>query len=89
MGYKRYNFAQKLELLLKVRKILLFSSSFFRWHHRLKRLVYALEGKDLYKIFVNAFSVFQEKEIKELLNYVPKLNVNDLKYFYELIYHHQ
>ena len=85
MGYKRYNFAQKLELLLKIRKILLFFSSFFRWHHRLKRLAYALEGKDLYKIFVNAFSVFQEKEIKELLNFVPKLNVNDLKYFYELI----
>ncbi len=85
MGYRRYNFAQKLELLLKIRKVLLFFFPFFRWHYRLRRLFYALEGKDLYKVFINSFSVFQEREVKNLLNFVLKLTVDELKYFYELI----
>ncbi|TCK04457.1 asparagine synthase (glutamine-hydrolyzing) [Phorcysia thermohydrogeniphila] len=85
MGYKRYNFANKLESFLSFRKLILLSSVLLNWHHQLRRLLYALEGEDLYKVFVNAYSVFTRKELEKLLNYQLKQNIDDLKFFYNLI----
>ena len=85
MGYRRYNFAEKLNILLKAKGFLMFLSPFFKWHYKLKRMFYALKGNELYGVFMNAFSVFQKKEMKKLLKFNFKFQIDDLRYFYNLI----
>jgi len=85
MGYKRYNFANKLELLTKTKMMLIPFILLFNWHYQIKRLIYALKGTNLYETFVNAFSVFQKEELKKLLSFNSEQKIDDLKYFYELI----
>ncbi len=85
MGYRRYNFAEKLNTLLKAKRFLMIISPLLKWHYRLRRMLYALKGDELYEVFINAFAVFQKKEMEKLLNFDFKIQVNDLKYFYNLI----
>ncbi len=88
MGYKRYKFAKMLNFLIKFKNIILLLSSFLKFKDEnslLKRIFYALKGKNLYEIFINTFSVFTKEELKKLLNFKENLEVLDLRYFFDLI----
>jgi asparagine synthase (glutamine-hydrolysing) len=85
MGYQRYYFATKLELLLRFKTPFLLLSRLLNWNHQLRRLLYALRGKDLYEVFINAYSVFTKQELRKLLINLFKENIEDLKFFYNLI----
>ncbi len=85
MGYRRYNFADRLNVLLKAKKFLFPFLLFLKWHHQFRRLKYALQGENLYQVFINAFSVFQREEIKEMIQFDANFKIEELNYFYKLI----
>lgn len=81
LGYPRYRFAQMVEFLLPMRSLCFLVAPV---SVRLKRLRYALGGSSLYDVFIRAFSVFTEEELKQLLRGSPNGRVADLAYFFNL-----